>query len=123
MPRDSVASDMEYREDSADATASLHPTHTLEATIIMNKPALSHSVISKLLTEVCVAAREVGEKCQIIQKVDDDGCVDGMVKATDKNEKVIAALESGESRVAAGTVWLWSSDGVGESIDVLFVVC
>lgn len=84
--------------------------------------AVSHKVISKLLGEVCKAAREEGVVLQAIQKVDsDDGCKDAIVKCTKKNEDVVGALASREAQVAAGTVWLWSRDDMAHAVDVLFV--
>jgi predicted RecB family nuclease len=84
--------------------------------------AVSHKVISKLLEEVCKAAREAGLALQGIQKVDsDDGCEDAIVKGTKDNQEVIDALASGEVQLAAGTVWLWSRDDMAGAVDVLFV--
>jgi uncharacterized protein len=84
--------------------------------------AVSHKVISKLLEEVCIAAREANVVVQAIQKVDSgDGCEDEIVKCTKDNQEVIASLARGEAQVAAGTVWLWSRDDMANSVDVLFV--
>jgi len=84
--------------------------------------AVSHKVISKLLEEVCKAAREAGENVPTVQKVDtDDACPDEMVMCVTSNDAVTAKLASGEARVAAGTVWLWSREEMANSVDVLFV--
>jgi predicted RecB family nuclease len=84
--------------------------------------AVSHKVISKLLEEVCIAAREAKVVVQAIQKVDSgDGCADEIVKCTKDNQEVIASLASGEAQIAAGTVWLWSRDDMANAVDVLFV--
>ncbi|MBA2528234.1 MAG: TM0106 family RecB-like putative nuclease [Pyrinomonadaceae bacterium] len=84
--------------------------------------AVSHKVISKLLGEVCAAAREACVTVQAIQRVDsDDGCDDAIVKRAKNNEAVPNALASGEAQVAAGTVWLWSRDDMANAVDVLFV--
>lgn len=84
--------------------------------------AVSHKVISKLLEEVCKAAREAGETVQAVQKVDtEDACGDDMVTRAKTNEAIAEKLASGEARLAAGTVWLWSREEMANSVDVLFV--
>ncbi len=86
--------------------------------------AVSHKVVTKLLQEMCVAARQAGVRLQAIQKLgdeDDEGCEDPMVALTQNNEEVRAGLVSGAAQVAAGTAWLWARDEIASSVDVLFV--
>jgi uncharacterized protein len=86
--------------------------------------AVSHKVITKLLQEVCCAARKADVRLQAIQKLgdeDDDGCKDPMVVLTGNNEEVCDALATGAAQVAAGTGWLWARDEMARSVDVLFV--
>jgi uncharacterized protein len=44
-----------------------------------------------------------------------------MVTCVKTNEAVTDKLASGEARLAAGTVWLWSREEMANSVDVLFV--
>jgi uncharacterized protein len=86
--------------------------------------AVSHKVITRLLQEVCDAARKAGVRLQVIQKLGDgnyEGCQDRMVTLTDDNEEVRNALASGAAQVAAGTAWLWARDEMAGSVRVLFV--
>jgi uncharacterized protein len=86
--------------------------------------AVSHKVISKLLHEVCDAAREAGVQLRAVQKPkdeDDEGCQDPMVTPVYDNGAVLNALTSGEAQVAAGTAWLWARAEMASSVDVLFV--
>src|SRR5437867_1461513 len=43
------------------------------------------------------------------------------IPETNNNQHVLAALQSGEVQVAAGTAWLWARREFAESLDVLFV--
>jgi Ni2+-binding GTPase involved in maturation of urease and hydrogenase len=86
--------------------------------------AVSHKVITKLLQEVCDAARKARVRLRVIQKLGDEadeGCHDPMVTLTDNNEDVRDALASGAAQVAAGTAWLWARDEMAGSAHVLFV--
>lgn len=84
--------------------------------------AVSHKVISKLLGEVCSAARKTGVALRAVQKAnEEDGCVESIVTQVDKNEDVLSALTRGEAQVAAGTAWLWARGEMANSVDVLFV--
>jgi hypothetical protein len=72
--------------------------------------ANSHAVISHLLGEVMIAAREQGVTVRAIQKIsdDEDGCADDDVQCTKSNDAVAAALADGDVDVVAGTAWLFS---------------
>lgn len=86
--------------------------------------AVSHKVITKLLDEVCHAAREAGVQLKAIQKANDDdggGSQDQMVTGVKRNEDVLAALQGRASQVGAGTAWLWARPEMAASVDVLFV--
>jgi predicted RecB family nuclease len=82
----------------------------------------SHKVISNLLTEVSKAAKAMGTTLKGIQKAEEDQwCGVGAIVATDKNEAVLDALQSGEAHLAAGTAWLWSREDMAGTLDVLFI--
>lgn len=84
--------------------------------------AVSHKVISNLLTAVCEAASEAKVSVRAIQKANEaDGCDNPMVEQADDNPEVLAALTGGAAKVAAGSAWLWSRAEMAGSIDVLFV--
>jgi predicted RecB family nuclease len=84
--------------------------------------AVSHKVISKLLQEICEAARQSGVRLMAVQKANDgDGYEDPLVAQVSENEEVSNALASGAAHVAAGTAWLWARDDMAGSVDVLFV--
>jgi uncharacterized protein len=84
--------------------------------------AVSHKVISHLLTEVCMVARKTAVPLKAVQKADQTGgCEDSLVKQLDDNKQVLEALENGEAQVAAGTCWLWAREDIRNSVDVLFI--
>ncbi len=84
--------------------------------------APSHKVISNLLREVCKVASEAGVAVRAVQKAnEDDGFQHPMVLQAESNEAVLAALNSGAARVAAGTAWLWAREQMAHSVDVIFV--
>lgn len=86
--------------------------------------AVSHKVISKLLHEMCKAARAEGVPLIAVQKANDcDGCEDPMVRQVDVNDNraIADALASGKAQVAGGTAWLWARADMANSVDVLFV--
>ena len=71
--------------------------------------AVSHKVIRKLLEEVLDAAKKEGLDVRCIEKVrDKPGKLNPALMETDKNERVLAALQSGDASVAAGTAWMWA---------------
>src|ERR1700751_3172987 len=71
--------------------------------------AVSHKVISNLLSEVCNVARQNNVPLQAVQKPDaTDGCIDPLVKLVDNNQAVREALDTGTANVVAGTSWLWA---------------
>jgi predicted RecB family nuclease len=84
--------------------------------------AVSHKVISNLLSEVCKVARQNNVPVQAVQKPDTtDGCVDPLVKLVDNNQAVRDALDTGATNVVAGTTWLWARTEMTNSVDVLFI--
>ena len=84
--------------------------------------AVSHKVISNLLSEVCKVARQNNVPVQVVQKPDaTDGCIDPLVKLVDNNQAVRDALDTGATNVVAGTTWLWARTEMASSVDVLFI--
>ena len=84
--------------------------------------AVSHKVISNLITDVCKAAKKASIPLRVVQKANEfDGCDDDTVVQVKDNPDVLEKLESGEAQVAAGTAWLWARDEMAGSVDVLFV--
>ncbi len=84
--------------------------------------AVSHKVIRNLLDEVCKVAEEVGETLHCIQKV--KGTPEDTspsIREVSGNDPVLLALQNGEAKVGAGTVWMWAREEFVESVDVLFV--
>jgi len=84
----------------------------------------SHKVISNLLSSICQIATELDHQLTIAQKPDAqklDGCDHKFVTLVDENDHVLEKLQSGATKIAAGTPWLWSREEMMESVDVLFV--
>ncbi|MDP8904845.1 MAG: TM0106 family RecB-like putative nuclease [Chloroflexota bacterium] len=82
----------------------------------------SHKVIGNLLAAVLVTARETGQSVRAIQKAKEHEALhDPLVRRTDHNHDVAAALKAGEVDVAAGTPWLWADADLDSSVDTLFV--
>ena len=84
--------------------------------------ANSHKVIGNMLAAILDAAAQEGVAVMPIQKADKEQKHphDRVARADDAAE-VAAALAAGTSNVAAGTVWLWASPALSDSVDVLFV--
>jgi uncharacterized protein len=84
--------------------------------------ATSHKVISNLLQAVLKAADEDGIEVRAIQRGDADVVVtDARVARAKQTKDVIDALDNGSAALAAGTGWLWASEGLAGALDVLFV--
>jgi predicted RecB family nuclease len=84
--------------------------------------AISHRVISHLLGEVCMVARQAGIPLRAVQKANEsDGCPDDLVTQVDDNPPILDALTRGEALVAAGTGWLWGRAEMNRTVDVLFI--
>jgi predicted RecB family nuclease len=81
--------------------------------------ATSHKVISHLLKEVRDAAK--GAVSGIQKAEEDDWCGLEEIEAANRNEDVLEALQSGVTRLAAGTAWLWSREDMTGAVDVLFI--
>ena len=81
--------------------------------------ALSHKVITNLLTKVWEVAQEEGSSIKMIQKVksDDDGTAPWTLA---KDETPIQAAIS-NADVIAGTSFMWSKPPYEDSVDYLFV--
>jgi uncharacterized protein len=85
--------------------------------------ANSHKVICNLIEAVYEAAdEETFAGIRTVQKGNPDQVLDDdrVVRAKD-NGQVRAQLDAGFANLAAGTGWLWSSDAMINSVDVLFV--
>jgi uncharacterized protein len=85
--------------------------------------ANSHKVISNLLQAVYKAAIELrADPPGAIQRGSrSDVLAHPNVRAASTIRAVQAILENGESRLAAGTAWLWAAREMQKSVDVLFV--
>jgi len=84
--------------------------------------AVSHKVIRKLLEEVLIVSKQESLDVRCIEKVaEKPSKLNPALLETGKNERVLAALQSGEVSVAAGTAWMWAREEFEESVDVLFV--
>ncbi|MEO8899148.1 MAG: TM0106 family RecB-like putative nuclease [Candidatus Dormibacter sp.] len=83
--------------------------------------ALSHRVITHLLSSICTEARGRGETLRIMQKSDGRGCEDAFVRCVTANDAVVAALAADEVDIVAGTAWLFAREEMGGSFDTLFV--
>ena len=84
--------------------------------------AVSHKVISYLLELTCKAARGAGKVLRAVQKPNEaDGCCDPMVTLVHSDEAVRDALQTRSAQIGAGSAWLWASDVMTNSVDVLFV--
>lgn len=81
--------------------------------------ALSHKVITNLLTKVWEVAQEEGSRIKMIQKVksDDNGTAPWTLA---KDETSIQAAR-GNADVIAGTSFMWSKPPYENSVDYLFV--
>ena len=83
--------------------------------------AVSHKVIVNLLKEVVKAAEEENVYAPCLRKAEEDAVGEPGIAVTDDNVAVLAALRTGQARVAGGTAWLWGRKEYSESVDVLFV--
>jgi uncharacterized protein len=86
--------------------------------------ANSHRVITKLLNDVCAAARRANLSLRAIQKKggDHEACsTDALVTVADDNGAVADALRDGTANLAAGTSWMWAREDMIGIVDVLFV--
>jgi uncharacterized protein len=83
--------------------------------------ANSHTVIRNLLEEVIKASDSCGMNFLCLQKVSDPVEAVPRIEFSTSNERVIAALQSCECAVAAGTAWFWSREAAERAVDALFV--
>ncbi len=81
--------------------------------------ALSHKVITNLLSQINKRAQEVDFDIQMIQKTEQDPN-NATPWQVSNNEKVIQAA-IGKADVIAGTSFMWSKPNYAESVDYLFV--
>jgi uncharacterized protein len=83
--------------------------------------ANSHKVISNLLATVLEYAGDADVRA--VQRANDEGSAvaDPRVRVAKNNGEVLAGLADGTFNLAAGTSWLWSPEGLSDSVDVLFV--
>jgi predicted RecB family nuclease len=82
--------------------------------------ANSHKVITHLLEGVAKAA-EGGAAIRIFQLPKETDTLPETIVRVDSNERMLAALESGEAQVAGGTAWMWSREEFAHAVDVLVV--
>jgi predicted RecB family nuclease len=83
--------------------------------------ALSHKVIRKLLEDVVEAADEAHLDCVHCVQRSDDQEPTAEISVAEDNETTLAALQSGEANVIAGTSWLWVREEAADAVDVLFI--
>ncbi|HXU84380.1 MAG TPA: TM0106 family RecB-like putative nuclease [Verrucomicrobiae bacterium] len=84
--------------------------------------ATGHKVIANLLRAVLEAADEEGVEINAVQRGDADVIVgDDRVGRAGSTQDVLERLASGDTRLAAGTSWVWASARMADAIDVLFV--
>jgi predicted RecB family nuclease len=83
--------------------------------------ATSHKVISNLLQEVCDAAKGKSDVKGLQKAKEEEWCGLDAIDRTDDNATVFEALQTGETRLVAGTAWLWSREEMAGAVDVLFV--
>jgi uncharacterized protein len=85
--------------------------------------ATSHKVIYNLEQKVQELAESRGQAIRILHQASrDDQCPEtDSIRRTGKPEAILDAFDAGEISVAGGTAWLWSSEAMRESVDVLFV--
>ena len=84
--------------------------------------ATGHKVIANLLRAVLEAADEEGVEVNAVQRGDTDVIVgDDRVGRAGSTQDVFDRLASGDTRLAAGTSWVWASTRMADAVDVLFV--
>ena len=85
--------------------------------------AFSHKAIRKVLEQVQLAAIELEMEVRCVQKVGEDSCNEDLpgVETATNNKIPLAALQSGQAQVVAGTVWLWSRPEYQHAVDVLLI--
>jgi uncharacterized protein len=85
--------------------------------------ATSHKVIENFLSKVFETADRRRVDVRAVQKPGEDGSSidDPRLLAATNNDKVRAALASGEYSIGAGTPWLWGREDFTGLVDVLFV--
>jgi uncharacterized protein len=95
----------------------------LEAGKRVGVTAHSHKVISNLLKAICEAATKERREVAGIQHTGSsgDGIADDRIVKTKDWKAVRDALASGETRLAAGTSWLWAREEMAGAVDVLVV--
>jgi len=84
--------------------------------------AVSHKVISNLLTSTLEAADEIDVDMHCVQKIGElsEEEAEGITECGD-NATPLQMLDDGEAQVAAGTVWMWAREEYSDALDVLFV--
>ncbi len=84
--------------------------------------ATSHKVINNLLRETLAAAHDQGVEVLPVQRGDADQILDDerVVRAKDAGF-ARSRLDEGRADLVAGTSWLWTTQSMRGSVDVLFV--
>ena len=80
--------------------------------------AVSHKVISNLLDEVRVAAKELRKAVRLVHLGGDEPDT-SVIEPISDNKKAIEAIDT--DCVVGATAWLWSRPDAAESLDYLFV--
>jgi predicted RecB family nuclease len=84
--------------------------------------AISHKVISNLLRAVLDAADEEGVVVAAVQRGDPEVVViDPRVTRAPEAKDVQIRLSDGTAGLAAATAWVWTTERMADSVDVLFV--
>ncbi|HCN83356.1 MAG TPA: hypothetical protein DIT07_07000, partial [Sphingobacteriaceae bacterium] len=84
--------------------------------------ALSHKVITELMHKVIKAGIEKGVPVKCMRKVSaPSDSPDPHILEEKDNDKAAAAIKGALVNVLGGTPWLWSRQGMENSVDVLFV--
>ena len=82
--------------------------------------ANSHKVIGELLEKTAGVARERGVTIAIGQRANDEPTYRDAVHLA-SNDAARDALADGSRNVVGGTTWLWASEDMAASVDVLFI--
>jgi uncharacterized protein len=83
--------------------------------------ATSHKVMRNFLAKTLEAAREAGVAIGCVHRVSDPTGEESEIREIKDYGHVLAALESGEAQVLAGTPWLWAREDFRDAVDVLFI--
>jgi uncharacterized protein len=85
--------------------------------------AFSHKAIHKLLKELQIEAGGFDKGIRCVRKITDEDPTEQLdgVELTKKPDIPLLRLQSGNTHVAAGTVWLWARADYFQSVDTLVI--